>query len=357
MKIVQMMPSLLYGDAVGNDAVAILNALLGHGYESCIYVDVPVSALDIRLPLEHVRHIDEYRDSRDNVILLHLATGSRINTLVKKFKAKLVVIYHNITPARFWEPYSPQTAAVIREGLDEAIGLAKRAEHAIADSEFNKKDLIAMGYTCDIDVVPILLDIDSYGTRPTEKIVKSLKKGGFTNLLYTGRMAPNKKVEDCITAFYYYKKYINDKSRLILVVSRSTEDVYFRKLVKYAQLLDIEDVVFTGHVPFEDMLAYYKSADVYLSMSEHEGFCVPLVEAMYFSVPIVAYASCAVPETLGGCGILLEKKDPMTVAEAINVAAADRKIRTEMIEAEKKRLEELSPARVEKSLMDIIKRL
>ena len=143
-----------------------------------------------------------------------------------------------------------------------------------------------MGYTCPIDVLPILIPFDDYAKTPSQQVIDRYSDG-YTNLIFTGRIAPNKRQEDVIRAFYDYKKFYNPKSRLILVGGHNGMERYYHRLKSYINALELEDVVFPGHIKFDEILAYYKIADVFLCQSEHEGFCVPLVEAMYFDVPVV----------------------------------------------------------------------
>ena len=173
-----------------------------------------------------------------------------------------------------------------------------------------------MGYTCPMKVLPILIRFEDYEQEPDADVIRKYSDGA-TNLLFVGRMAPNKKVEDVISAFAYYKEHYDKTARLFLVGSFQETDLYYQYLQKHIKKLGTHDVIFSGHISFQAVLAYYKIADVFLCMSEHEGFCVPLVEAMYFGVPIVAYDSSAIADTLGGAGILLKNKDLKKTASYI----------------------------------------
>ena len=162
----------------------------------------------------------------------------------------------------------------------------------------------------------------------------------MTNIVFTGRIAPNKKQEDVIKAFYCYKKYYDSSARLFLVGSYKEDDEYYQKLKEYVWRLGVKDVYFTGHIKFNQILAYYKIADVFLCMSEHEGFCVPLVEAMFFDVPIIAYNSTAIPSTLGGSGILLDDKNPIIAAKMIDILVNDAELRQKVLKNQRERLED-----------------
>lgn len=160
------------------------------------------------------------------------------------------------------------------------------------------------------------------------------------NILFTGRIAPNKKQENLISAFYYYNRLYNKKSRLILAGSFRYDDPYYIRLTEYTKKLGMGGtVIFTGHIKFDQILAYYKTADVFLCMSEHEGFCVPIVEAMKFKVPIIAYGRAAVPETMNHKGMILDDNNPQYVAACIDKMVKDKKLRDYVIEEQNERLE------------------
>ena len=248
-----------------------------------------------------------------------------------------VMVYHNVTPPQFFEEYSVKAAQLCQNGLEGASYLADKVDYCLAVSEYNKQDLIRMGYTCPIDVLPILIPFDDYAKTPSQQVIDRYSDG-YTNLIFTGRIAPNKRQEDVIRAFYDYKKFYNPKSRLILVGGHNGMERYYHRLKSYINALELEDVVFPGHIKFDEILAYYKIADVFLCQSEHEGFCVPLVEAMYFDVPVVAYDSSAIAGTLGGGGFLLKDKNPVDTAGVINRVVTDEALRTQIIKNQQARL-------------------
>lgn len=332
MRIIQMLPVLAFGDAIGNDTLTLDDTLRNNGYETAIYAEF----VDERLG-KAAETIDKYIPSADDIILFHLSTGADMNYKISEYPGKIMIMYHNITPGYFFERYDPRSTEVCNSGRRAAKYLRKKALFCFADSEFNKQELIEMGYDCPIEVLPILIAFDDYKKKPNEKVVAQYNDG-YVNIVFTGRVAPNKKHEDLIAAFYYYKKYINPKSRLLLVGRNDFYPEYYARLRKYVERLGVSDVIFTGQVKFNDILAYYKAADVFLCLSEHEGFCVPLVESMMFDVPVIAYDSCAVGETLGGSGFLLQDKKPEIVAEAIHQVMTDQSLRQQMIEEQRKRL-------------------
>ena len=247
-------------------------------------------------------------------------------------------MYHNITPPEYFAKNDSRFTKVCEYGLEGARYLADKVDYCLAVSAFNKQDLINMGYKCDIDILPVIIPMSDYDKKPDKGVMKEYSDG-YTNILFTGRVAPNKKHEDLIASFYYYNRLYNKKSRLILAGSFREDDPYYIRLTEYTKKLGLGDaVVFTGHIKFDRILAYYRTADVFLCMSEHEGFCVPLVEAMKFQIPVIACANAAIPETLGGSGMLIDDKDPVYVAACIDRMVRDKALRADVIEKQNNRL-------------------
>lgn len=343
MKIIQVLPTLAFGDAVGNHTRALELLLRDMGYQTGIYA----MNIDKRLGKDKAQYIKDLPAlDKDDVILYHLSTGSELNKVIPKIKCRKVVNYHNVTPPQFFTGISEELEERCQKGIEQVRSLADTFDHCIADSSFNKSDLEEMGYRCPIDVVPILIDFEDYRRKPSRQVIEKYSDD-VVNIVFVGRIAPNKKQEDVISAFYYYKKYFNQKTRLIFVGSGKGMQLYQDKLKNYVKKLGLEDdVVFTGHVKFNEILAYYRLADIFLCMSEHEGFCVPLVEAMQFQVPIVAYDSTAIGDTLGGSGILMKEKDPMMAAGLIDRIMTDVTLRSKIIEGQNRRLKDFSNERV-----------
>lgn len=354
MRIIQLLPCLSYGDAVGNDTLAIDRLIRKMGYEAQIYAE----AIDSRLPKGTALTMDRLQDtSNEDILIYHGAIGSEINYRLPKLIGYKVMRYHNITMPAFFHGYSDIAESACIEGYRGMQYLSDKIDYCIADSDYNKQDLINMGYTCPIEVCPILIPFSDYETPPSQSVIKRYSDDGFTNLVFVGRVAPNKKHENIIRAFYCYHKFFDPKSRLFLVGSYGEGERYYQRLYDYVQALGIADsVIFTGHIKFNEILAYYKIADVFLCMSEHEGFCVPLVEAMYFGVPIVAYNTSAIPNTLGGSGVLLDTNEPVAVAEAIEKVVREKEYRDSIIQEQKNRLRDFSHERVSTQLQEILQR-
>jgi len=336
MQIFQLIPTIAYGDAVGNDTVALKKILKKMGYKSNIYAESVVEPLDSKTAYK----IDKMpKVEKDDIIIYHLSTGSELNFKFAKFNCRKIAIYHNVTPPEFFEQNDEFIKGINEWGLEGVKFLSDKVDYCLADSELNKQDLIDLNYKCDIDVLPIVVPLEDYKKTPNKVVVKKYNDE-YTNIIFTGRIAPNKKQEDAIAAFYYYKKFWNDKARLILVGSYKETDLYYMRLKKYVEEIGVEDVIFTGHIKFDEILAFYKVADAFLCMSEHEGFCVPLVEAMMFQVPIIAYNSTAIPSTLGGSGFMIDDKDPIFVAKCIDKVVSDKILQHNLIKKQNERLED-----------------
>ncbi|MCR5600484.1 MAG: glycosyltransferase [Ruminococcus sp.] len=354
MRVIQLLPTLSFGDAIGNDTIALMGAIKELGYSTEIYAE----NIDKRLPEGIAKKVDKLRDlKKDDVLIYHKSTGTDLTFRIEEFKCRRIMVYHNITPPEFFRPYSTAATQLTEHGYKGVKFLRDKVDYVLADSSFNKGELLKMGYSCPIDVRPILIKFEDYNQAPDEATIKKYSDGK-KNLVFVGRIAPNKKQENVISAFFCYKK-LNPDSRLILVGSPTGMENYHERLVKYANALGIgDDVIFPGHIKFSEILAYYRLADAFVCMSEHEGFCVPLVEAMFFNVPVIAYDTSAISDTLGGSGVLLDNNDPVFAAAVIDRVLTDEKLRESIIAGQRRRLEDFSYERIkatfDKQLTDYI---
>ena len=309
----QLLAALSYGDAISNEALAIQAHLRAAGYESDIFAEgVHPRMASLVRPL----HEYEQVSSPETVCLFHFSIGSAAGRLIYHAPDRLVAIYHNITPAHFFLGFHSHLAGLCYHGRRELALFAPRTELGLGDSEFNRRELEEAGFARTA-VLPIVLDLGRYARRASP-VIERLYRDGRRNILFVGRIIPNKRIEDLIRSFAAYQRLFEPRSRLLLVGDHRGSERYFDPLRELVAQLGAEEVVFTGHVDDEDLYAYYRVADLFLCLSDHEGFCVPLQEAMHFGVPVVAYAAGAVEETLRGGGILLREKDPSLVAGIVN---------------------------------------
>ncbi len=350
MRVIQVLKVLAFGDAIGNHVIALQKAFQSQEIRTKIYAEV----IDARLPEGTAENYQLYEEKEGDLILYHLSTGTELNRKITEHSSRIIINYHNITPPQYFTGYNRQGELNCRTGLEDAEYLADKVSCCIADSQYNKEDLIHMGYQCDIAVIPILIAFNDYKKKPDAE-TESRYRDGWTNIIFVGRIVPNKAQHDIINAFGYYKKYYNPQSRLILVGTCGGMERYQSQLETYADRLGVQDVIYPGHISFQEILAYYRCADLFLCQSEHEGFGVPLVEAMTFGVPIIAYDSSAVGETLGGAGLLMETKNPLETAAVMNRVMTDRRLRERMVENGYERLKDFDNQEIARRFIQYIR--
>jgi len=342
MRVDQLVPAFHRGDAIGDTAFHMREFLRSKGFSSDIYC----LDRDKGLEGEGLPFAEFPPAGKSDVTILHFALPSPLTTGLARQAGRKVIVYHNITPERFFAPYDAGMARICRVGREELASLVPSVDLALADSEYNRRELADLGFR-RTDVLPLFIDFGKYEA-PPYGFAGDLYRDGRVNILFVGRIAPNKRIEDLIKVAFYYKKYISPLVRLIVVGKTSSLPKYFESLVRMADefYLKPEEIVFTGHIPDEEMFALYGASDVFLSMSEHEGFCLPLVESMIFGVPIVAFDAAAVPFTLDGAGVLVRTKRPDRVAELVARIAGDAGdktggagLRERIVEGQKRRLE------------------
>ena len=349
VRIVQVVPNISRGDAVSNNCLAIEGILKEAGYDAEIRSLILPDNKDLKKLVRPLSGLRRLKD--DDVMLYHMATA--LQTDLTRWGGRIIFQYHNITPPEFFQPYDHAVAEACRAGLSEMKSLRNTPEACWADSEFNKKDLTDAGYICPIHTVPILVPFEDY-EQPADRQIIETCRDDHVNFLFVGRIVPNKAQEDVIRAFAWYQKNINGKCRLFLIGNTSL-NVYRNRLQEYIELLDIRNVIMPGHIRFSEILAYYQAADVFLSMSRHEGFCVPLLEAMFFGIPIVARNTSAIPYTLGDAGLLLEDNNPAVAALAADRVLHDRKLKEEIIRRQDARLADFSHEKVKERILKELK--
>lgn len=350
VRVFQFTSTLRKGDGVGNDVLAIHKYLKDKNINTRIFYESVIGTFE-KEDARNVKQLPPLRDS--DILLIHVAFAWDFIEKLCELPGKKVFVYHNITPPEFFVPFDEESAKACQLGLDMVKRLKDVPDYCLADSEFNKNDLISYGYKCPIDVLPIIIPFEDYDKNADEKTLEELNDG-MTNILFVGRIAPNKKQEDIISAFGCYQKNYNPNSRLILLGGYDENDLYYRSLSQYVKELGVKNVQFTTHIPFSQVIATIKSAHAFVCLSEHEGFCIPLLEAMHFKIPIVAYKSTAVEETLGAGGILLDKKDPATVACAIDMLINDDELKNEIKENQSKRLDDFTYEEITKKLWGLL---
>ncbi|MCP5100433.1 MAG: glycosyltransferase [Chloroflexi bacterium] len=323
------------GNAVADHAMALQDALRGWGFESWIYASDIAPNLQARAkPL----HTYRPRQDKKELLILHYSAANKGTHLVKHIDVPLILDYHNVTPPGFLAGVGSAITQSVRRGRKELALFKERACLALADSTYNQQELIAAGFE-KTAVLPILMPLTLQKTEPDPAI----KPQNKTNFLFVGRLMPNKRCEDVIKLLYCYRQ-INPDVHLYLVGADHLAPRYVKWLHQFIDHLDLADAVtVTGHVSHAALAAYYRTADLFITMSEHEGFCIPLIESMRFDLPVVAYASSAIPETLGGAGVLLHKKEYPIMSELMHEILTDAQLRQKIIIQQQQRMKFFEP--------------
>lgn len=352
-RIHQFVSGLYSGDAITTEAFAFRQTLRDNGFISEIYADFSHTGE------REKKSVKDYRkfapDSQDDTIIYHYSIHSPLTEFIKNISCKKILRYHNVTPYHYFSKINPPLARELYLGKIEIASLKDFFIAGLAVSNFNAADLRDAGFK-NICVFPLLADFSKQSVKPSENILK-FKSKHSGSILFVGRIVPNKKIEDIIKVFYHYKKHNNKNARLFIVGGWGSSPRYYDMLCALIKALDVADVIFAGHVPDEELAGYYSISDLYLSMSEHEGFGVPLLEAMAFGLPVVALNRAAVAETLNGSGVLVNEPDYMRIAELIDLILTDDSLRSKILKGQKARLSSSPLEKQSEGFLEIIKSL
>ena len=329
IRIDQVLATLGYGDAIGHEVLGIQRVLRAAGYESEIFVETADYRLE-PLTLDYRQLIDFSHP--DNLLLHHFSLGSKASRTAFALPDRMALIYHNITPPEYFVGVHRTLARQCFRGRRELRAYAARCDMALGDSEFNRQDLEALGFP-RTGVLPVVPDFSHLDLPPNSMVARQFDDD-WTNVLFVGRVIANKKIEDLVRFFHAYHTFFNPRSRLLIVGAQSGFERYLASIDELAATLGASHVHFTGHVPDEELVAFYDVADLFLCASEHEGFCVPIVEAFYKQVPVLAYAATAVPSTMDGAGVLFDDKDPMHVAALMDAIVSNASLQDAIVDAQ-----------------------
>jgi glycosyltransferase involved in cell wall biosynthesis len=352
-RIDQVIPSLASRDAIGGHVMQLRDLLRSSGYRSDIYYgNATADRLDEGLPVTRLGD----RSSTGRVLLYQLSIGSGVADVFRQRRERKFVNYHNITPADLLDAWMPSVGDEVRRGRAQLRDLAPVTEFAIADSCFNERELQAAGYR-STTTVPLLIDLDGFAGTPDRALATRLaeeKADGGADLLFVGKVSPHKGQHDLVKALAAYRRLYDGRARLRLVGGAISEE-YQSAVERFADELGLRTAVeIAGSVSHEELIAYYGAADAFVCLSNHEGFCVPLIEAMYHRLPIVAYTNTAVPETVLGAGLILPNKEPMRVAAAVDRVVRDDELRATLAQAASERVVAFSLPRVKEGFASAI---
>jgi glycosyltransferase involved in cell wall biosynthesis len=306
--------------------------------------------------LEADIHSWEDPEARDgDVTILHFATASPMSAAFGRLPGARILAYHNVTPARFFAPYDAGMARTSATARQELADLADRVDLATGASAFSRAELDEWGFR-QTRVLPILVDVDRLRHAPAVPALERLLQDDFVNILFVGRIAPQKRIDHHVHLAQHYMRYVDAYYRFIFVGRYDVVPGYYEAVQEMVQTFKIpaERFWFTGAVPEDELAAYYRHAHAYVSLSEHEGFCVPLVEAMAMDVPVLAYADTAVPETLGGAGVSFRPKDLEVAAELLGGLIYDEPFRQSVLAGQRARVRDFDRDRIEPAFRDIL---
>ena len=332
----QVLATLGYGDAIGHEVLGIRRVLRAAGFTSEIYVETADPRLE---PLTR-----DYRDLRetsapDDVFIHHFSLASKASRTAFALPSRMILVYHNITPPEYFAGIHQPLALLCWAGRRELGAYVRRCDLALGDSEFNRQALEALGFP-NTDVLPVVPSLVHLDVEPDVALASQFDDA-WTNLLFVGRIIPNKRIEDLIRFFHAYRTIHNPRSRLLIVGSYGGFESYLAMLHALTASLGTPDVHFTGQVTNTELAAFYEVADLFLCASDHEGFCVPLIEAFHERIPVVAYAATAVPATMDGGGVLYDRKEPSAVAAIIDALVDSDELRDSVLRAQDAALDRL----------------
>jgi glycosyltransferase involved in cell wall biosynthesis len=350
----QFVPALLPRDATGDHTLALRDTFRQAGWTSDIYVEAAHDEL-----LGEAMYFERYPEhaAPSDILLYQLSTASPVADFLLGRTETLVLDYHNITPAGFYQDWEEHTAEKVALARRQMAELAPRATLGIADSAFNAAELRTFGCPAT-EVVPILTNIEAWGSRaladPAELSRRKAVHGPGTGLLFVGRLSPNKNQHLLVETLWLYRQWYDPDARLALVGPAIT-GAYAEAVLDYAAELGLAGAVDHGeHLTPAQLAAWYSDADVFVCLSDHEGFCTPLLEAMHFDLPIVALAAGAVPETLGEAGILIDAKRPSLAAAAVHRIRADPSLAGLLATEGRRRLDAFGGAGIRARFLEVV---
>ncbi|MFN2136087.1 MAG: glycosyltransferase family 4 protein [Candidatus Promineifilaceae bacterium] len=326
----QVVDTVLPWDATSDHVFLIRGWLREMGYESEIYAMFPDSSL-----ADEVKQFDMMALSGEELVVFHHTTGSAALDKLIEQRIPLILIYHNITPPKFFAEESKEMVARLEKGRSQLRAIRKQTRLALGASGYSERELRILHFE-RTGVLPIVLDKKQLDLPIVEDLFKSCQTGGPL-LLFVGRISPNKRQEDLLKLLTYYRR-IEADAHLVLV-GNTDDEAYMEWLRTFIAEHNLAGAVtFAGHVSQEEMVTYYKAADLFVSMSEHEGFGKPLIESMYLGLPVMAYAATAVPSTLGGAGVLFTEKAFEPLAEMVDMLVKDQMLRRQLTAAQRERV-------------------
>lgn len=346
----QLVPHLQEHDALGTHS-RLMAEMLGPLHGGFIVENASPALRHLATPFK------EAEVGANDVLVYHMALASQVGEWMTQQDSKKVLDYHNITPWQVFRAYEAGLANALRSARLEIMRLRNHISTAITHSEFSRKDLTEAGYR-RTETIPVLIDFDAFERSSNQDLESRLleRKDKPGDILFLGRIAPNKGQEDLIKTFAIYRRCYNPRARLF-IVGGSNSPFYSQLLDTFIARLGIDGVHLTGDISTEDLVTYFGVADLFLSMSEHEGFGVPWLEAMHFQVPVLTFGAGAIPETVGDAAVIFREKKHDEVAAMIHLLMEDELLRSQLISSGLSRVEEMRPERFRERLLRLFQEI
>ncbi len=339
MAVHQLIPNFVAGDASGQAALHLQLLLRRMGHFGELYAgEVGPGLAGLARPAS------ELRPRPEDVVLYHHGIASPLSGRLMHLPCRRGLVFHNISPARFYGG-TPLLEPLV-SGRAQLAAMAPSVDVAIGVSDFNAAELRAAGYR-NVHTVPLFVEPERFTEACADPELRARLKGPGPVVLSVSRVVPHKRFEDLL-ALHEELLRLRPEARLLMVGGYEAGSRYFKSLRRKAK--GLAGVEFLGRLNHAQLVAAYRSASVFVSMSEHEGFGVPLVEAMAAQVPVLAYAATAVPETLGGAGIAFDTKHFPFLAELVVDLSEDLALRERLLEGQARRLAHFSAESSQRAL-------
>ncbi len=323
----QFSPSAVSGDGIGNGMFYLQKILREIGFESNIYAEDIESSL--KKEVLSYKKID--KNDIDSILFIHYSIYYDFSKWIDRLKLRKIMIYHNITPYKFFKK-DTLLYNLCKRGVEYLPELSSKVEGVIGDSKLNSKELKESGFK-NIETIPFLIDKDrilesKWNYKKFNNLVDKF------NIIFIGRIARNKAQKDLIEIANIYAK-INNNFKLY-IIGGVTDIDYKNELEELIDRYNLKNfITITGKVSNEELYAYYRASNIFLCMSEHEGFGIPLIEAMLFNVPVIAYNSSNIKDTMNGGGVLFNKKSFKDIAGVIELIRVNHAFKREIIKTQK----------------------
>jgi glycosyltransferase involved in cell wall biosynthesis len=349
-RVAQLLSAAGPHDAVTNQALAYARMMRSWSIEGHVYATVVVPELKRKVrPASQLAGELE----RDDLVVIHYTVHTRGLEEVLDLPQRKLLVYHNVTPPELLWDFEPFVAARCAVGRERLADYAGRVDAIATATRFNAADLVAAGFD-DVRIVPNLYLFDRERLQPRANGTRF--QDGKTNVIFVGRLAANKRQDELIKAFALYQRHRDPDSRLILAGGASGL-TYRDRLEQLATAIGARDVVLTGPIEQPALNTAYAASSVFVCLSEHEGFCLPVLEALHFGLPVIAYRAGAVPEVAGDAAVMLDDKDLPTIAELIDLCAREQPLRTELARRGDQRLATYAPEHTERAMRELFESL